>query len=74
MANAYGLNSAPPFKKIKTNREFLPYEEAKKVVNALGLKNQVDWRRWSRTERPPDIQPVLGKSIKMQVGIVLRIG
>ena len=35
--------------------EFLPYEEAKKVVNALGLKNQDDWRRWSRTERPPDI-------------------
>jgi hypothetical protein len=33
----------------------LPYEEAKKVVNALGLKNQVDWRRWSRTERPPEI-------------------
>ena len=35
--------------------KFLPYEEAKKVVNALGLKNQDDWQRWSRTERPPDI-------------------
>ena len=35
--------------------EFLPYEEAKKVVNALGLKSQDDWYRWSRTERPPDI-------------------
>ena len=34
---------------------FLPYEEAKKVVNALGLKSQDDWRRWSRTERPPEI-------------------
>ena len=34
---------------------FLPYEEAKKVVNALGLKSQDDWKRWSRTERPPDI-------------------
>ena len=36
-------------------REFLPYEEAKKVVNALGLKNDDDWRRWSCTERPLNI-------------------
>ena len=48
-------NSAPPFKKMKTNRHFLPYEEAKKVVNALGLKSERDWPRWSRTERPPEI-------------------
>ena len=48
-------NSAPPFKKMKTNRQFLPYEEAKRVVNALKLKNYDDWCRWSRTERPPDI-------------------
>ena len=48
-------NSAPPFKKMKTNRQFLPYEEAKKVVNALGLKGADDWRRWSRTKRPPEI-------------------
>ena len=34
---------------------FLPYEEAKKVVNALGLKSWSDWYRWSRTERPPEI-------------------
>ena len=33
----------------------LPYEEAKKVVNALGLKNQDDWKRWSCTKRPSDI-------------------
>ena len=33
----------------------MPYEEAKKVVNALGLKSRDDWFRWSRTERPPDI-------------------
>ena len=25
------------------------------MVNALGLKNQDDWKRWSCTERPPDI-------------------
>ena len=48
-------NSAPPFKKMKTKRRFLPYEEAKKVVNALGLKSVSDWERWSCTERPPDI-------------------
>ena len=48
-------NSAPSFKKMKTNRQFLPYEEAKKVVNALGLKSADDWQRWSSTERPPDI-------------------
>ena len=33
----------------------MPYTEAKKVVNALGLKNRDDWKRWSRTKRPPDI-------------------
>ena len=47
-------NSAP-LKKTKKNRKYLPYEEAKKVVNALGLKSRDDWERWSRTERPPDI-------------------
>ena len=47
-------NSAP-LKKTKKNRKYLPYEEAKKVVNALGLKSKDDWERWSRTERPPDI-------------------
>ena len=39
---------------------FLSYEEAKKVVNALGLKSRSDWRRWSCTERPPDIPSALG--------------
>ena len=56
---------------------FLSYEEAKKVVNALGLKSQEDWRRWSRTERPPDIPSVLERwafRIKIQVGMDLRIG
>ena len=36
--------------------ECLPYEEAKKKVHALGLKDVVEWRRWSRSpERPLDI-------------------
>ena len=48
-------DNSTPFKKRKNNRKFLPYEEAKKVVNALGLKSRDDWERWSRTERPPDI-------------------
>ena len=25
------------------------------MVNALGLKSEDDWKRWSRTERPPEI-------------------
>ena len=36
-------NSAP-LKKTKKNRKYLPYEEAKKVVNALGLKSKDDWK------------------------------
>ena len=48
---------------------FLPYEEAKKVVNALGLKSRDDWKRWSRTERPPDIPRT-----KIKVGMDLQIG
>ena len=34
---------------------FLSYEEARKLVRALGLKNKHEWRKWSRTERPPEI-------------------
>eukprot|EP00944_MAST-04C_sp_MAST-4C-sp1_P003293 g3293.t1 len=60
-------NSAP-LKKMKKNRRFLPYEEAKKVVNALGLKSRVDWRRWSRTERPPDIIPSHPEKIYKNAG------
>tara|TARA_X000000368_G_scaffold301668_1_gene240362 strand:+ start:66 stop:647 length:582 start_codon:yes stop_codon:yes gene_type:complete len=43
---------------------FLPYEEAKKVVNASGLKSWNDWYRWSRTERPPDIPSAPGITYK----------
>ena len=34
---------------------FLPFEKAKQVVSALGLKNKHEWREWSRTKRPPEI-------------------
>ena len=57
-------NSAPPFKKMKTDRQFLPFEEAKRVVHALGLKNYDDWSRWSRTKRPPEIPSAPWRSYK----------
>ena len=50
-----GWNGLADWLGKKKRPVFLPYEEAKKVVNALGLKSQDDWKRWSRTERPPDI-------------------
>ncbi len=36
-------------------RSFLPFDEARKIVQALGLKNKEEWRLWSRTKRPPTI-------------------
>ena len=50
-----GWNELADWLGKKKGSEFLPYEEAKKVVNALGLKTGIDWQRWSCTERPPDI-------------------
>ena len=54
--------SAPPFKvgmdlrMKKKGSDFCPMKKQKKVVNALGLKSQDDWKRWSYcTERPPEI-------------------
>ncbi len=38
------------------NRIFLPFEEARVFVHNLGLKNQSEWRAWSKTaDRPNDI-------------------
>ena len=49
-----GWNGLADWLGKKKRPEFLPYEEAKKVVNALGLKSRDDWKRWSCAERPPD--------------------
>jgi hypothetical protein len=37
------------------NREFLSFDEAHKIVLSLGLKNQKEWNKWSKTERPDNI-------------------
>jgi Phage-integrase repeat unit len=38
------------------NKEFLPFEEAKKFVHSLGLKNAYEWEKWRKSEnRPKDI-------------------
>ena len=36
----------------KKGSAFLPYEEAKKVVNAVGLKSREDRKRWSCNRQP----------------------
>jgi hypothetical protein len=37
------------------NGEYLSFEEARKIVRSIGLKNTEDWQRWSKTNRPPNI-------------------
>ena len=37
----------------ETNRDFLPYEEAKVIIHSLKLKNQKDWRNWSKSGAKP---------------------
>ena len=63
-----GWNGLADWLGKKKRPEFLSYEEAKKVVNALGLKGWDDWQRWSCTGRQTS-QAILGKPIKMQVGM-----
>jgi hypothetical protein len=36
-----------------TNRDFLPYQEAKVIIHSLKLKNQKDWRNWSKSGAKP---------------------
>jgi superfamily II DNA or RNA helicase len=37
----------------ETNRDFLPYQEAKVIIHTLNLKNQKDWRNWSKSGVKP---------------------
>jgi hypothetical protein len=37
------------------SNKFLPFEEARKIVRAVGLKSQKQWMEWSRDCRPADI-------------------
>jgi superfamily II DNA or RNA helicase len=37
----------------ETNRDFLSYEEAKVIIHSLKLKNQKDWRNWSKSGAKP---------------------
>jgi len=36
-------------------RSFLPFEEAREIVRAVGLMGWEQWREWSRDCRPADI-------------------
>jgi hypothetical protein len=37
---------------------FLPFEDARKIVSKLGLKNYNEWYEWSKTKRPDNIPPM----------------
>jgi hypothetical protein len=43
----YGLGEPP-------SNEFLPFEEAREIVRAVGLKSKKEWREWSRDCRTAD--------------------
>ena len=69
-----GWNGIADWLGRKKRSIFLPYKEAKKVVNALGLKvGKIGADGHARNDRHTS-QAILGKSIKMQVGMDLRIG
>ncbi|MBD2315518.1 helicase-related protein [Phormidium tenue] len=47
------------------NRIYLPYEEARAFVHQLQLKNQKEWRDWSKTKaKPEDIPASPSKTYK----------
>ncbi len=39
----------------KQNRVYLSFEDARKFVRGLGLKNQKDWREWFKNNKPNNI-------------------
>jgi superfamily II DNA or RNA helicase len=47
-----GTNSLSP---KQTNKQMLPFEEARKIVCGLGLRGKGEWEAWSKTERPTNI-------------------
>ena len=49
------LGNTTTKRRAASGRSFLPFAEARKIVQALGLKNKEEWRLWSRTKRPPTI-------------------
>ena len=69
-----GWNGLADWLGKKKGSQFLPYEEAKKVVNALGLKMRMIGRDGRVRKDRQTSQAILGKPIKMQVGMDLRIG
>ena len=36
-----------------SERDFLPFEDARQFARSLGLRRQSDWRDWCRANRPP---------------------
>ena len=38
-----------------TNRNYLTYKEAKKILSKLNIKNQREWREYSKSKRPDNI-------------------
>lgn len=37
------------------SREFLPFEEARSYMHEQNLKSHLEWKEWSKTERPQNI-------------------
>ena len=49
------LGIGPPTAAISNTADFLPFEEAHKVVLALNFKRNHEWKAWCKTRRPPNI-------------------
>ena len=52
------------------NREFRSFEDARKFAHKLGLKSQVDWKKWSKSNKRPKDIPSLPSSIYKDSGWV----
>jgi len=48
----------------KQNRDFLPFEEARKFVRNLNLNGKTDWKKWSKSSRPYNIPESPHKTYK----------
>jgi hypothetical protein len=45
------------------DREYLPFEEAKKIVHSFGFRSEKEWRKWCKSGEKPKSIPAYPRDI-----------
>jgi hypothetical protein len=49
-----------------TKQKYLPFKEAREYVRGLHFKNQKEFRKWHKSEKPPDIPSTPRRTYKKE--------